>query len=164
MVLAGDFFGPTNLGANYNFYDGLSSAFGSAFFALLLPSFAYGTYEDDASGDCLEPGCFRATYAVAGLLNCLAVGAALVLTIGQLHSGGSGGSGGGAGGAGAGGSKRSSVGPRPFSTMSSLSSRGDTSGYIAPSSGISSLTAGTESGAAGLFPRPNDGIQPHYKL
>jgi hypothetical protein len=46
VVLAGDLFGVAHLGANYNFYDGLSSAGGSAVFALLLPSFAYHAHVD----------------------------------------------------------------------------------------------------------------------
>jgi len=47
VVVAGDLFGTEHLGANYNFYDGFSSACGSVAFALLLPSFAYDPRVDE---------------------------------------------------------------------------------------------------------------------
>jgi len=79
VVLTGDFFGLENLGANYNLFDGLSSALGSAFFALLLPSFAYRAHQD-SSGGCLVAGCFRVTYLMAAGFNTTAVAVSVMLT------------------------------------------------------------------------------------
>lgn len=94
VVLAGDFFGLENLGANYSFYDGLSSAFGALCFGLLLPSAIYkqhATYEDDRDDSpgsdgahheetCTVPACFQAAYSVVALVNGLAVLCAVALT------------------------------------------------------------------------------------
>ena len=66
-------------GANYNFFDGLSSAGGAAWFALLLPSFAY-TANEDSDGDCTVPGCFRPTYVVITAFSAAATLSALYLT------------------------------------------------------------------------------------
>ena len=110
-------FGLENLGANYSFYDGLSSAFGALCFGLLLPSAIYkqhATYEDDRDDSpgsdgahheetCTVPACFQAAYSVVALVNGLAVLCAVALTRSAYrrgerpgrHRGGAAGDGGG---------------------------------------------------------------------
>mmetsp|Transcript_43414 Transcript_43414/g.85645 ORF Transcript_43414/g.85645 Transcript_43414/m.85645 type:complete len:241 (-) Transcript_43414:162-884(-) len=80
VVVAGEFFGQRNLGANYSFFDGLSSAAAGLFFGLLLPSSVYEAHQN-SDGDCFHPQCFRLTYVVICGLNTVAVAAATLLTV-----------------------------------------------------------------------------------
>ena len=89
VLIVGEVFGTKNVGANYMFFDGFTSAAGS----LLLAKFvAQEVYEDhiDKKDDpdnttCLGTGCFSMTHAVVAVLSFLCIFTSLCLVFTTRH-------------------------------------------------------------------------------
>jgi hypothetical protein len=85
MVLAvGDIFGPDNLGANYMFFDGASSAIGTLLLSKYLAQTVYANHVDSAVGQedkaCSGDECFRLSHLVVAILASTCVVASILLS------------------------------------------------------------------------------------
>jgi MFS family permease len=82
VLIVGEIFGTANVGANYMFFDGFTSAAGTLFLSKLVAGEIY-EYHIDANAEdkltCMGTACFRQTQVIITLLSLTCVGTSLVL-------------------------------------------------------------------------------------
>jgi len=83
VLIVGEVFGTKNVGANYMFYDGFTSAAGSVLLAKFVAQEVYeqhiDTKDDPNNTTCIGPGCFSMTHAVVAILSFLCIFTSLCL-------------------------------------------------------------------------------------
>ena len=80
VIIPGELFGLSHLGANYMVYDGAGSSLGAVGFAWLLPRAIYNAHATD-DGSCTGARCFCLTHAIIAIMNIVSVAVASLLTI-----------------------------------------------------------------------------------
>ena len=90
VLLSGEVFGVANVGANYMFFDGFSSAVGTLLLSKFLAQEVYDEHidegrhggaaaADDDGFQCYGTGCFRASHAVVSMLSLTCVVSSICL-------------------------------------------------------------------------------------
>jgi hypothetical protein len=82
VLIVGEIFGTANVGANYMFFDGFTSAAGTLFLSKLVAGEIYEYHIDANAKDkltCMGTACFRQTQVIITLLSLTCVGTSLVL-------------------------------------------------------------------------------------
>jgi hypothetical protein len=70
VLIVGEVFGTANMGANYMFFDGLSSAFGTLILSKFVTQIVYeGHIESQGSRTCYGQQCFLYTHIVIAVLS-----------------------------------------------------------------------------------------------
>ncbi|KAI2500789.1 hypothetical protein MHU86_13646 [Fragilaria crotonensis] len=68
VLITGELFGPSHVGANYMFYDGLTCAIGTLALSKFVAQRVYESHVETGTTTCYGPECFRATnMIIAGL-------------------------------------------------------------------------------------------------
>lgn len=94
VLIVGEVFGPANVGANYMFYDGFTSAAGTLLLTKVIAQDVYESHIGPDAADrttCVGLGCFQDTHmAVAGLsLTCVVSSWAMLFTTSHVYRSGS---------------------------------------------------------------------------
>jgi hypothetical protein len=70
VLIVGEVFGTANMGANYMFYDGLSSAFGTLILSKFVTQAVYERHiESEGSRTCYGQQCFLDTHIIIAILS-----------------------------------------------------------------------------------------------
>ena len=83
VLIVGELFGTTNMGANYMFYDGVTSAIGTLVLSKLVAQEVYDAHTTgEGEHNCYGTGCFRATNLVIAVLclTCIASSVSMLFT------------------------------------------------------------------------------------
>lgn len=81
VLIVGEVFGTTNHGANYMFFDGVTSAIGTMVLSNLLASDVYESHiENEKEITCYGKGCFQMTHIIVAAL----CGSCLITSLGVL--------------------------------------------------------------------------------
>ena len=91
VLITGEVFGPANVGANYMFYDGFTSAAGTLLLTKIIAQDVYESHINPDSEDqttCVGMACFQDTHmAVAGFsLTCIVTSWAMLYTTRHIYS------------------------------------------------------------------------------
>jgi len=68
VLIVGELFGTENVGANYLFYDGLTSALGTLTISKFVAQQVYNSHTEGSDVDCYGSDCFQATHFVVAAL------------------------------------------------------------------------------------------------